>query len=221
MHAYLITGATPEIRQKQASKLIEKNKVGDLIQLSSPANRHHIQVIRDLRHRLSLKPRNTQKKRAVLLEGAQLLTQEAANSFLKTLEEPPQNTIIILTAPSRELVLETISSRTALIDLGPLVSQIPQAERKKHARLLERLLKSGVGERFSVAEEYSKNRNGALNFVIGQTFAARKLLFNRVNNSLQSLEVAGLLERLDQARQDLEANVNVKLTIYDLLMHYP
>lgn len=221
MHAYLVTGASAAKRQEAAEKLIKKNSIGELIRLPSPEGKHQIKVIRELNQKLSLRP---PAQRGVLVEDAQLLTQEAANSFLKTLEEPPRDTIIILTAPARELVLETISSRTAHIDLGAPVNEISKGEQEEHEKILRGLLKAGVGERFSVAEEYSRSREEGTDFVIGQTFAARELLFNRLNRPLQSIEVlqvVELLERLEQTRQDLEANVNVKLTIYDLLLHYP
>lgn len=219
MHAYLITGAAAEKRLKEAQKLL-KSRAFEVIHLETETA-HHITSIRELNHNLSLRPA---AKRGVLVEDAQLLTQEAANSFLKTLEEPPEDTTIILTAPARELVLETISSRAQHIDLGPPIHQISQEEKKKHEKLLHRLLKAGVGERFLLAEEYAGNRKQATNFVIGQIFATRELLFKRLNNpknSPQPLHLIELIERLDRTRRDLEANVNVKMTISDLLLHYP
>ena len=72
-----------------------------------------IEVIRDLEHFLSLKVPNTNAvQRVVVVEDAHLLTGEAQNAFLKTLEEPPQGTVFILTSASEQALLPTIRSRS-------------------------------------------------------------------------------------------------------------
>lgn len=50
--------------------------------------------------------------RGIIIENADLMTTEAQNAFLKTLEEPPAGTFVILTTPSVYDVLPTIRSRT-------------------------------------------------------------------------------------------------------------
>lgn len=53
--------------------------------------------------------------RIVVLEDIHLMRREAANSLLKTLEEPPENNLLILTAESSCEVLDTISSRCQVV----------------------------------------------------------------------------------------------------------
>lgn len=53
-----------------------------------------------------------------VMEGAQLLTPDAANALLKTLEEPSGRSVIILTAPSEESVIATIRSRCQTLRFG-------------------------------------------------------------------------------------------------------
>lgn len=209
MHAYLVTGSSKEKREDKTREILEKNKAGEVIRLQGDS--HQISSIREINQKLSLR---APVARAVIVEEAQLLTQEAANSFLKTLEEPPRDTIIILTAPNADLVLETVSSRTEHIDLGGSIYQIDEETKKEAKDLLKKLIAGRVGERLKTAEEVSRDRKQALSFVIGQTFAARELLLN-------GQPAVDLLERLEQTRKDLEANVNVKLAISDLLLHYP
>tara|TARA_A100001011_G_scaffold129437_1_gene136460 strand:- start:473 stop:1615 length:1143 start_codon:yes stop_codon:yes gene_type:complete len=77
------------------------------------ANRILIQSIRVLRRTLYLKTQNTGRK-MVLVFDAHLLNSgqgEAANAFLKILEEPPLNTTIVLITDYMELLLPTILSR--------------------------------------------------------------------------------------------------------------
>ncbi len=53
--------------------------------------------------------------RVVLIDQAERMSADAANAFLKALEEPGEQALIILTAPSSELVLPTIASRAQAI----------------------------------------------------------------------------------------------------------
>lgn len=60
------------------------------------------------------------KYRIVIIENADLMNQATANAFLKTLEEPPANTIIILITERLQMILPTILSRTQPIFFRPL-----------------------------------------------------------------------------------------------------
>ena len=57
-------------------------------------------------------------KRVCFLENVQFFDKEAANSFLKTLEEPPSATVFILCTPNVHSVLDTIVSRCRRVHLG-------------------------------------------------------------------------------------------------------
>ena len=59
---------------------------------------------------VNLKPTESAYKFGIIV-GADRMNEQAANAFLKTLEEPPQNSILILLTTERERVLETIRSR--------------------------------------------------------------------------------------------------------------
>lgn len=77
-----------------------------------------IEPIRELEHFLSLKvPGVAGFNRAVIIEDAHKLTTEAQNALLKTLEEPPEGTLIVLTASHAQSLLPTIRSRTQTITI--------------------------------------------------------------------------------------------------------
>ena len=57
--------------------------------------------------------------KAVVVENADEMTDAAANSMLKTLEQPPKNTVIILLARSASGVLPTVSSRCTAVHISP------------------------------------------------------------------------------------------------------
>jgi len=69
-----------------------------------------INTIRDLQKFLSLKSGDAACK-VVIIEGAERMTEEAANSFLKISEETPPNAVIIITTVDKDLLKSTINSR--------------------------------------------------------------------------------------------------------------
>ena len=77
-----------------------------------------IESIRQLEHFLSLKVPSSQAiNREVLIKNSHLLTIEAQNALLKTLEEPPEGTIIVLTTAQEKALLPTIRSRAVAINV--------------------------------------------------------------------------------------------------------
>ncbi len=90
---------------------------------SSDADRKNtrisIDVIRELRASISLRPLEGDW-RVAIIEDADLLSRDASDGILKTLEEPPPFVVIVLIATESEALPETIRSRCLHIPLGPL-----------------------------------------------------------------------------------------------------
>jgi DNA polymerase-3 subunit delta' len=82
-------------------------------------NQISIEQIRDLIWKISLKPFKSKYKVAIV-DSANRMTLEAQNCFLKTLEEPKGNSIIILISESENLLLPTIVSRCQKIKFFPV-----------------------------------------------------------------------------------------------------
>jgi DNA polymerase-3 subunit delta' len=93
----------------------------DLLLARRPEDKHElpIQVIRDLCLDLGLKPMLGARKVAII-DDADDLNDEAANAFLKTLEEPPEGSVLILIGTAAELQLDTIVSRCRVVPFRPL-----------------------------------------------------------------------------------------------------
>lgn len=91
----------------------------DILHLCPSGNMIRIAVIRDLIQRLSIKPYE-QGKRIVIIAGSHAMNPEASNALLKILEEPPENTFLILTARQITDLLPTIISRCQQIRFSPL-----------------------------------------------------------------------------------------------------
>jgi DNA polymerase-3 subunit delta' len=78
-----------------------------------------IDAIRNLQHDLNLAAYETRYKVAIL-KDFDAATIGAANAFLKTLEEPPGNVMLLLTAKDADTLLPTITSRCRTVGLRPL-----------------------------------------------------------------------------------------------------
>jgi DNA polymerase-3 subunit delta' len=82
-----------------------------------------IDRIRELIKTLSLKPAEA-GRRTALVTNFETANEEASNAFLKTLEEPPGDAILILTADNAESLLPTIRSRCETMALRPLPAAV-------------------------------------------------------------------------------------------------
>src|SRR6185369_931909 len=94
-----------------------------------------IEQLRELQRELSLRPYEAPRK-ACIMEPAERMSVNAANSLLKTLEEPPGNAIIILLTENADMLLPTIRSRCQLVRFAPLPPE--------HVRKL--LMQNGMDE---------------------------------------------------------------------------
>ncbi len=95
----------------------------DVIEIDAASNRG-IDDIRDLREKVSLAPAGNRKK-IYIIDEVHMLTAEAFNALLKTLEEPPAHVIFILATTEPQKVPLTIASRCQRFDFHRLdVSEI-------------------------------------------------------------------------------------------------
>jgi DNA polymerase III subunit delta' len=85
------------------------------------------------------------RMRVAIIDPAEIMSEEAQNTFLKTLEEPPANATFVLIAADEQPLLETILSRCTRVDFGLVAADeieaalIDRASNKDDARLLARL----------------------------------------------------------------------------------
>jgi DNA polymerase-3 subunit delta' len=89
-----------------------------------------IDIIRWLEHRIHISAHEGRYKIAII-EDADLINQSAANAFLKTLEEPPTDTVIILTTCRPDALMPTILSRCQRVAFRLLPRRIVEEELSK------------------------------------------------------------------------------------------
>ncbi len=97
----------------------------DIVWYTPQTHEFGISLIRTIIRQISLKPYMAKSKATVIHQAGEL-TLEAQNALLKTLEEPPNNSIIILTANHTDNLLPTILSRCLIFDLGDQNNQLEQ-----------------------------------------------------------------------------------------------
>jgi DNA polymerase-3 subunit delta' len=102
---------------------IAGNHHPDVIHVAPLSSVIRIAQIRTLLQTLTLKP-NEADRRVVILSDAQAMNAEAGNALLKVLEEPPDRTLLVLTASQPSDLLPTVVSRCRHIRFLPLGQRI-------------------------------------------------------------------------------------------------
>ena len=124
----------------------------DFFLLDGRAASIKVQEVRDLLPVLGEPPREA-SRRVVVLAEAQALGEAAANSLLKSLEEPRPGTVFVLLAPQRERLLPTLVSRSFALTL-PWPTEAPPSERV--ARLAAALAEMAISGRGWIGETSGK-----------------------------------------------------------------
>ena len=177
-----------------ACQQVESNSHPDLLLVSKPADRAFIPVEvfigeRDQRMRtglcrfISLTPSNG-KRRIAIVDDADWLNQEGANSLLKTLEEPSLGAVIILISTSPQRQLPTIRSRSQVVRFGSLAED----------EVASCLLESEAAETEEQARQMAVRGNGSVSQAIANSEEAnvefRRELWNALSQPL--IDRAGL-----------------------------
>jgi DNA polymerase-3 subunit delta' len=116
----------------RSCQLMTKEVHPDLILIEPTGETIKIEQIRELERSIAFKPYEA-RWRVVLIDGAERMTREAANALLKTLEEPPAGTMIILVARVVEGLPATVISRCQRIRFSPLSQE--EVKKVLHDRL--------------------------------------------------------------------------------------
>src|SRR5437762_9299697 len=147
-HAYLISGSQGSGKQLLAAELaslVNGTKATDVFsskarkifvaQPQSKSRRIVIGQIRNIEHALQMRASHGRRKVAIIAEADRLQPQ-AANAFLKTLEEPPKDSLLLLLSALPEALPDTIISRCIAIPLATNDEQRVTAEEAELVSLL-------------------------------------------------------------------------------------
>ncbi len=260
----------------RACRLVAKGGHTDVRTVASQSGRRGVTIeqIRQLEHDAALRPYEGTRK-VFVIAGVEAMTDAAANALLKTLEEPPADTVLLLTANDVSQVMPTIVSRCREIPLravpageieAALIARGVEAEqgrvlarlaagrpgwalgavedpqrRVDHAQqvqLLETLLAQPRRHRLPAAAQFGEvsQVKGVLDVWLGWwrdallvqqglpdlvTNADRIEALHHLGARQPSGDVWRALNRIQETRQQVDANVNVRLAIEALLLDLP
>ena len=161
-HAYLISGPPGSGKRALAADvtaLVNGTEPKDVFssrarevyvaEPESKSRRIVTQQVRELEHALHMRAAGDRRKVAIIAEADRLQPQ-AANAFLKTLEEPPANSLLLLLSALPEVLPDTVLSRCISIPLE--AAEVDQPEEQK--RLLELLRQTAQRKSWNVESAY-------------------------------------------------------------------
>lgn len=162
-HAYLISGAPGSGKQVLAAELaslvngtatkdVFSAKAHDIFiaRPESKSRRIVTAQIRRLEHALQMRAADGRRKVAIIPDADRMQT-EAANAFLKTLEEPPKDSLLLLLSAVPEALPETILSRCIAI---PLASDGEVQSKKEEEKLVKVLQQASRQTTWSIQFAY-------------------------------------------------------------------
>jgi len=168
-----------------------------------------IDQIRELQAALALRPFEADR-RVVIIDCAESMNESAQNAFLKTLEEPPPGTLIVMVAPGAHHLLPTIVSRCRIERLGPLktehIVKIMIEERgldEEHASLVAGLSAGSVGTALAMDSDFAQRIRPAI---------LRRVADISMSKDIDPEKILGVTKQLDMLGDDSLALIRIMLT---------
>jgi len=179
----------------------------DVIEIDAASNRG-IDEIRDLREKVRILPAQG-KKKVYIIDEVHMLTTEAFNALLKTLEEPPESVVFILATTELHKIPSTILSRCQKYNFRRLT--LPQI----NTRLQDVATSNGIDFDAEALALIARRANGGMRDALGMLDQLYSYKDSRIGRE-DVLEVLGLVDDLFVAQlldavieQDLAAIVDM------------
>lgn len=197
-HAYLISGPSGAGKRQLASRVanlangslgedVFSTSVSDVFvaEPGSKSRRIVIEQIRNLEHALQMRATRGRRKVAIVSDADRLQPQ-AANAFLKTLEEPPNDSLLLLLSALPEALPDTILSRCVPIPLARQEDIHPSEEERELVDLLgefARAPSNGVQTAYRLAQGFQRLLGKVRESIQAENAAALKQEEQRYKNT--------------------------------------
>jgi DNA polymerase III subunit gamma/tau len=179
----------------------------DVLEIDGASN-NSVDQVRELRDNVRFAPVRG-KYKIYIIDEVHMLTSQAFNALLKTLEEPPAHVIFVFATTEPNKVLPTILSRCQRFDLRRIPTQVIARQLESIAKQEEVSLSVGAAEAIAIASEGGlRDAESMLDQLVA--FCGKEI------NEDQVLEIFGLTSELvvaDLARSIVDANAPAALRI--------
>ncbi len=205
MQPKIIVSQNPEERSLKIWQVLEESKIKennpDLLLIED--EKISIKIVKEIVKHLSTKPFGKTGKSVVILNGNDI-SLDAQNALLKTLEEPPEDAVILIGVDAENKLLSTILSRCLVLNYQSRITN------NESAFDIDDLINKSVEERFEVIEKTDDKQK----FLKDLTASYRA-------KTLKGESDGKFLEELLNAEIWNESNVNIRTILEYLMLKLP
>lgn len=164
----------------------------DLIEIDAASNRG-IDDVRTLRENIKLSPSSASKK-VYIIDEVHMLTPEAFNALLKTLEEPPAHVLFILATTEVHKIPETILSRVTRLNFT--LATLADLEKALQRVIDQEKIQIDVGARHLIAKKAQGSFRDGLKLLDQLSSGSEKITVEAVEQSIQSGDFEQIMKML-------------------------
>lgn len=217
MHSFLIVSRDKKKASLYISDFLKKKGIYP-IDISQPVYEKAVGIedVRNIQKSILFKPFKG-KSKAIVIEAYEGITTEAQNALLKILEEPPINTIIVVSIPKKELLLPTIISRCKIIELQGNDLALSREENIQYLNILVSLSENGIGYKLKLAQDITKNKDEVILWLEKMSIFVRTKLIENYNNP----NYLNFLRQLQKTYTIIKStNVNQRIALENLFLSF-
>jgi DNA polymerase III delta prime subunit len=199
---------------------IEHGNHEDIIYLEADGKSIKDEAVEALQARLKKKPFFGDRNIAII-KDADTMTARAQNRLLKTLEEPPRGTIIILLSNNIENLVQTILSRCVTYRINPFETTEYKEIKHQAQKLVEMLLKNKPFYLLKARlAQIASEREDALKLLDAMEITYRDLVIidSKESRLYKKTDIYKAVTLIEEARRDLQRGISTSYAMKNLIL---